>query len=146
MEEPSTKTYKMKKTNVLYWSFTGLFALVMTLSAIPNILVTSDSVTMFSGLGYPTYLVPFLGVAKLLGAVTILIPGFSRVKEWAYAGLFFDLTGATYSAIMVSGLQPEMAGMLIFFGLFALSYIYYHKRQRALAGHPASAHSSPVTA
>ena len=145
MKEPSTKTYKMKKTNILYWSFTGLFALVMTLSAIPNILVMPDSVTMFSGLGYPTYLVPFLGVAKLLGAVTILIPGFSILKEWAYAGLFFDLTGATYSAIMVSGLLPEMAGMLIFFGLFALSYIYYHKRKRALSSQ-VRAHGSPVTA
>jgi len=120
----------MKKTNILYWTFTGLFAAVMFFSAIPNILVTAESVDFISKLGYPTYIIPFLGVAKLLGAIAILVPGFPRLKEWAYAGLFFDLLGAAYSGIMVDGLQPQMAGMLIFFGLAALSYIYFRKRQQ----------------
>lgn len=122
----------MKKTNILYWTFTGLFAALMLSSAIPNILVTPEWETIITQLGYPVYLIPFLGVAKLLGAVAILVPGFHTLKEWAYAGLFFDLVGATYSGIMVGGLQPPMAGMLIFFGLEALSYIYYRKRQKLL--------------
>jgi uncharacterized membrane protein YphA (DoxX/SURF4 family) len=124
----------MKKTNILYWIFTGLFAAVMLLSGIQNILVTPESVDLLTKLGYPTYIIPFLGLAKFVGAIAILIPGFPRLKEWAYAGLFFDLLGATYSGIMVEGLQPPLAGMLIFFGLEALSYIYYHKRQRQLQG------------
>lgn len=123
----------MKKTNILYWTFTGLFAFVMLASGIQNAIVTQPSIELITKLGYPQYIISFLGVAKILGSIAILIPGFPRLKEWAYAGLFIDLVGATYSGIMVEGLQPPMAGMLIFFGLFALSYIYYHKRQRALA-------------
>src|ERR1700704_1297922 len=121
----------MKKQNTLYWIFTGLFGSFMLFSAIPDILVVTDAVTMISdGLGYPKYIIPFLGVAKALGVIAILVPGFPRLKEWAYAGLFYDLTGATYSSICTSGLQVEMLFMVVLFGLEALSYIYYHKRQR----------------
>jgi hypothetical protein len=67
-------------------------------------------------------------VAKLLGAIVLLIPGFNRLKEWAYAGLFFDLVGAVYSGLAVGGFDPKMLVMLIPFGLGALSYVYHHKR------------------
>src|SRR5262249_22200381 len=49
----------------------------------------------------PPYLLPFLGTAKVLGAIAILSPGFRLLKEWAYAGLAFDLIGAVYSHISV---------------------------------------------
>ena len=121
----------MKKTNTLYWIFTALFGGFMLFSAIPDILVVPDAVTMVSnGLGYPKYIIPFLGVAKALGVIAILVPGFPRLKEWAYAGLFYDLTGATYSSICATGFQVAMLFMVLPFGLEALSYIYYHKRQR----------------
>ena len=122
----------MKKTNILYWTFTGLFAAFMLFSGIANAMITADSITLFKTLGYPEYLIPFMGVAKIVGAITILIPGIPRLKEWAYAGLFFDLLGATYSVIMVEGLNPATSTMVIFFGLEALSYIYYHKRKQAM--------------
>lgn len=122
----------MKKTNILYWTFTGLFGAFMLFSAIPDIMVTPEAVTFINKLGYPTYIIPFLGVAKALGVVAILIPGFPRIKEWAYAGLFFDLLGATYSGICADGFQPSMAFMLLPFTLEALSYVYYHKRLRLL--------------
>jgi hypothetical protein len=57
-----------------------------------------------------------------------LVPGFPRIKEWAYAGLFFDLTGAVYSGLMTGGFQLPMLIMLVPYGLGALSYIYHHKR------------------
>lgn len=120
----------MKKINILYWIFTGLFAVIMISTSIPNITVTEQSVEVIGGLGYPRYIIPFLGVAKVLGAIAIMVPGFPRLKEWAYAGLFFDLLGATYSALMVHEPDPAMAGMLIFFGPGALSYIFYHKRRK----------------
>lgn len=126
----------MKRTNILYWTFTGLFAALMFLSGTLNLMVTPDSVTLFDTLGYPNYLIPFMGLAKILGAITILIPGIPRLKEWAYAGLFFDLLGATYSVIMVEGLNPATSTMALFFALEALSYVYYHKRKRALAAQP----------
>lgn len=121
----------MKKLNILYWTFTGLFGGFMLFSAIPDIMVVPDAVTFVSGnLGYPEYIIPFLGVAKALGVIAIVIPGFPRITEWAYAGLFFDLIGATYSGIATSGVDPSMAFMLLPFTLGALSYVYYHKRQK----------------
>jgi hypothetical protein len=125
----------MKKTNILYWTFTGIFGAFMLFSAIPDIIVVPEAVEMVSNqLGYPKYIIPFLGVAKTLGVIAILIPGFPRLKEWAYAGLFFDLLGATYSAIMVSGFDPAMLFMVVIFGLLFLSYAFYHKRREQKEG------------
>jgi len=106
----------------------------MLMSAIPDIIVVPDAVDMISKqLGYPAYIIPFLGVAKTLGVIAILVPGFPRIKEWAYAGLFFDLVGATYSGIAVSGFDPMMLTMILIFGMLFLSYAYYHKKYRGVA-------------
>lgn len=118
----------MKKTNILYWIFTGIFAAFMFMSGVQNAMATPDSVALFQHLDYPEYLLPFIGIAKVLGAVAIVIPGYPRIKEWAYAGLFFDLLGATYSAIAVDGFQPPMLFMVLFFAFEGLSYGFYHKR------------------
>jgi hypothetical protein len=118
----------MKKVNILHWVFTGLFGALMLSSAIPNMLSSSEWVAIITQLGYPTYILPFLGVAKFLGVVAILVPGFPRLKEWAYAGFTFDLIGATYSGLAQNGFDPLMLTMLVFFGFGALSYIYYHKK------------------
>src|SRR5206468_8172530 len=91
----------MKKITVLYWVFTGLLSALMLLGAIPDLMSVPDAVTLFNHLGYPAYLLPFLGVAKILGVIAILVPGFPRIKEWAYAGFVFDLAGAMYSSIAV---------------------------------------------
>lgn len=118
----------MKKTKTLYWIFTILFGGFMLFSAIPDILVVPEAVDFVSTkLGYPKYIIAFLGVAKALGVLAIVVPGYPRIKEWAYAGLFFDLIGATYSNICVDGLKPDMAFMLLPFTIGAFSYIYHHK-------------------
>ena len=135
----------MKKINILYWVSTGLFALAMFMSGIQNALVTQPSIELFGALGYPEYIIPFIGVAKVLGSIAILLPGLHRLKEWAYAGLFIDLAGATYSSVMAQELHPAMLGMLIFFGLFAWSYIYYRKRE-ALASQGAGTTASTIAA
>lgn len=118
----------MKKINILYWIFTGIFAAFMLMSGVQNAIPTADSVTLFEYLGYPAYLLQFIGIAKVLGAVAIVIPGYPRIKEWAYAGLFFDLLGATYSSIAVDGFQIPMLFMVLFFAFEGLSYGFYHKR------------------
>ena len=91
----------MKKTNVLYWVFTGLFAAAMLFSSIGNVMVDEASVQLITDmLHFPKYMIPFLGVAKIIGVIGILIPTLPRwIKEWSYAGLFFDLIGATYAII-----------------------------------------------
>jgi uncharacterized membrane protein YphA (DoxX/SURF4 family) len=121
----------MKKTNMIYWILTGLFAAFMIFTSIPDILMVKDAVTFMNHLGYPNYFIPFIGVAKVLGCIAILIPGFPRIKEWAYAGLFFDLFGATYSNIAVEGMQVGLLFMVLPFGFLFASYAYYHKRLAA---------------
>jgi hypothetical protein len=121
---------KPKTTNTLYWVFTIIFAALMTFSAIPNVLVNEDSIKFLHDmLGYPVYFIPFIGVAKLLGVIAILIPGFKRLKEWAYAGLFFDLAGAIYSGIAVAKtVDPMMLTLLAWVVPGILSYIFWHKK------------------
>lgn len=102
----------------------------MLTSAIPNMLSAPEWVEVFEHLGYPLYLLPAIGAAKLVGVIALLVPGFSRIKEWVYAGFFFDLTGAVYSGLAVGGFDPLMLIMLIPYVLGALSYIYHHKRLR----------------
>lgn len=125
-EEKSRKAEK--KTKILYWVFTGLFGAFMLSSAIPNIMVAAQWKEIFTQLGYPQYLIAFIGWAKLLGVAALLIPGLTRIKEWAYAGFFFDLVGATYSAIAVGGFVPKMLVMLVPFLLETFSYIFHHRK------------------
>ncbi|MDM5223612.1 DoxX family protein [Peribacillus sp. NJ11] len=121
----------MKKINIIYWIFTGLLAALMVLGSIPDIMSVPDAVALFNHLGYPTYLLPFLGIAKLLGVVAILIPGFPRIKEWAYAGFVFDLTGAMYSSISVGDPASEWLLFIIGYILIAGSYIFHHKKVKS---------------
>jgi uncharacterized membrane protein YphA (DoxX/SURF4 family) len=118
----------MKKTNIIYWILTGLFAFVMVGSAIPDALSQPIAVAGFKEMGYPAYLLPFLGIAKILGVIAILIPGYPRIKEWAYAGLTFDLLGATYSIAACGKSIGNWAPMFVIILIAAGSYIYYHKR------------------
>jgi hypothetical protein len=117
----------MKKIKIIYWTTTLLFALFMTFTAIPDILLADDAVAFITQLGYPVYFIPFIGVAKVLGSAAILIPNFKKIKEWAYAGLFFDLIGAVYSNIMANGFDPGMLSMILIFGVGITSYVYNQK-------------------
>jgi len=125
----------LKTTNILYWVFTILFAGLMIFSAIPNVILDEQTKKIFvEGLGYPGYFIQLLGVAKLLGSIAILIPGLNKiVKEWAYAGLFYDLAGATYSGIAASkgNVDPAMLGMLMWIVPGILSYIFWKKKLKA---------------
>lgn len=120
----------MKRTNILYWVFTGLFAAAMLFSSVGNVMVDENSVQLITDLlHFPKYMIPFLGVAKIIGVIGILTPGLPRwIKEWSYAGLFFDLVGATYAIISVVGFHVNQVGMLMFFIPGILSYIYFHKK------------------
>ena len=116
---------------IAYWIVTVLLAALIGLSGIPDILRIPEAVQVFSHLGYPSYLLPFIGVAKVLGAIAIVYPGFPQLKEWAYAGITFDLIGAFYSHVSVgdpaSGWVPPLVGLALTFG----SYFLYHKTRGA---------------
>lgn len=118
----------MKKTKIIYWIFTVLFVLLMLPSGIQGMLLTADAIKFnVDGLHYPAYIIQFIGIAKVLGSIAILIPGFPKIREWAYAGLLFDLIGATYSVFAVNSFQPQMLIMLVFIGIGFMSYVYSHK-------------------
>src|SRR5436190_13279599 len=117
----------MKKITILFWIFTIAFSFIKVSSAIPSIRLTQESIDfMNKGLRYPVYFIPFTGVAKALGIIAILIPGYPRIKEWAYAGLLFDLIGAIYSVTSMG--QEGWQFILLPLVLGALSYYLYHRR------------------
>jgi hypothetical protein len=120
----------MKKTKIIYWIFTILVIGFLGVGSIFDVISAPEAVAHVTRIGYPAYLVPFLGVAKILGIVAILIPGFPRLKEWAYAGLFYDLLGATFSHIAFGDTIADWAPMLIGFAVLFGSYIYYHKLRK----------------
>lgn len=118
----------MKKTNVIYWVFTGLMTALLGLGSVFDAISAPEAVAHVTQLGYPAYLVPFLGVAKLVALVVILIPGFPRLKEWAYAGLVIDVVGAMYSHIAVGEAPGTWAPISVILLLITGSYVYHHKR------------------
>jgi hypothetical protein len=103
-------------------------AALLLLSALPDVLRVPDAMTVFTHLGYPSYLLLFLGTAKILGVTVVLIPGVPRLKEWAFAGLTFDLIGALYSHLSVG--DPPRAWLPAAVGLvlMAASYLAYRTR------------------
>ncbi|HXB08670.1 MAG TPA: DoxX family protein [Puia sp.] len=94
-----------------------------------SFLKVPDAIVLFKHLNLPAYLLPFLGTAKLLGCLTLLLPKYPRLKEWVYAGLTFDLTGATFCALASGDSPLTVAPMPIGFALIAGSYIYFLKRR-----------------
>jgi uncharacterized membrane protein YphA (DoxX/SURF4 family) len=78
--------------------------------------------TTLAHLGYPPYFAAIMGAWKLLGAIAIVVPGIPRVKEWAYAGFFFDLTGAAATRAFVGDGAADIAAPLVFLALVAASW------------------------
>ena len=122
----------MKKNKTIYWTATIVFAVFMALGGIPDILMVDEAKNVAGHLGYPMYLLPFLGVAKILGSITILIPKFKTLKEWAYAGLSFDLIGATYSNFRVDGFGSNLIVPSIGILLCIASYFFWLKLQHRI--------------
>jgi hypothetical protein len=86
-----------KRKLITYWIATALLAIGMLQSGIFAVLRTKQWIDLVTALGYPVYFLTILGIWKILGVIAILIPGFKLVKEWAYAGFFFAMTGALVS-------------------------------------------------
>ena len=125
-----------KTINILYWVFTILFAAAMIFSSYGSIVEDAQSKQLIHDyLGFPEYCIPFTGFAKLIGSIVILIPGLKTIKEWAYAGLFFDLFAAVYASIAVAKkVDPMMSMMLIWFVPGILSYYFWKKKMKVETG------------
>ena len=90
----------------IYWTTTAILAFVLISGGAAQAVGQHDTVAGILRLGYPAYFATLLGVWKVLGGVAILAPRFPRLKEWAYAGAVFDLTGASISSA-ASGLAAR---------------------------------------
>jgi hypothetical protein len=136
----------VKNAKTVYWTVTGLMAAFMLLASVPDLLRIPQAVSIFGHLGYPVFLLPFLGTAKALGVIAVLLPGFRGLKEWAFAGLVFDLIGALYSHLSVgdppSDWMPAAIGLVLVGG----SYLAWRAQLTAdtegssARGEPLSAH------
>lgn len=94
----------MKARSIVYWATTILVALPIGSGGVAQIAqYRANPHGVVPQLGYPLYFFLILGIWKVLGAIAILMPRFPRLKEWAYAGIFFDLTGAAASCAAVGG-------------------------------------------
>ncbi|MEO5890316.1 MAG: DoxX family protein [Ferruginibacter sp.] len=86
-----------KRNKIIYWISTALLSFGMLGSGLAQIFHAKEMVDLVVPLGYPLYFLSIIGTWKILGVIVILIPGFKLAKEWAYAGLFFVMTGALIS-------------------------------------------------
>ena len=103
MTNLATSAFTSRYRVIGYWVTTALVVFELALGGVWDILRVPQVRDLIERLGYPQYLLVILGIWKLLGAVALVIPRFSRLKEWAYAGVLFDLTGAVAS-LLASGL------------------------------------------
>ena len=118
----------MKKIGITYWVFTAFAGALMLMAAIPDLLQVPGARGVIAHLGYPDYLLLFLGVAKLFGVAALLVPRFPRLKEWAYAGLSFDLVGAFYSHLSVGDGPGNWLFSIIGLALVIGSYFFYQQK------------------
>ena len=113
----------MARTKIVYWFATGLLAFGMLAQGLTQILHTDGYVDMIvTHLGYPMYLLTILGVWKLLGVVAIMVPKFSLLKEWAYAGFFFVMTGALISHIAMGDPIKDWVPAILLLILIVVSW------------------------
>lgn len=120
-----------KTIRIIYWIATSWLALGMLSTGIVQLLKTNQEVDNITQLGYPSYLLTILGVWKILGVIAVLIPGFLLLKEWAYAGFFFAMSGATCSRIVSGDSVNELLPSLLLLILTVVSW-YFRPRERKI--------------
>jgi DoxX-like family len=116
-----------KAGKIIYWIATIWLALGMAATGIGQLLSAKagqGGVDMVTHLGYPVYLVTILGIWKILGVVALLVPKFPVLKEWAYAGFFFVMTGALFSHITVGDPVSSLLPSLLLLILVAVSWYF----------------------
>jgi hypothetical protein len=121
-----------KRNKIIYWIATLWLALGMVSTAIVQLMHVKEEADMFSRLGYPVYLLTILGIWKLLGVTAVLVPKFPLLKEWAYAGFFFAMSGAVFSHFAVGDGGKEFFGPGLLIVLTVVSW-YFRPADRKIA-------------
>jgi uncharacterized membrane protein YphA (DoxX/SURF4 family) len=122
----------MKKRNkIIYWISTLWLALGMLSTGVVQLLKPEDEVAKITHLGYPVYFLTILGIWKILGVAAVLVPRFPRLKEWAYAGFFFAMSGAAFSHVALGDSVGEIFPSLLLLILTAASW-YFRPAERKI--------------
>ncbi|BAP31722.1 uncharacterized protein CHSO_2685 [Chryseobacterium sp. StRB126] len=127
-----TSNRSEKRTKIIYWIFTLWMALGMVSTAIVQLMKNKDELANFTNLGYPAYLMTIIGVWKLLGVIAILIPKRLLLKEWAYAGFFFVMSGAVISHLIVGDPAGRTFPAVLLFVLVIISW-YFRPSNRKIS-------------
>jgi len=130
-----------KRDKIIYWIATIWLSLGMVATGVQQLLkvqlegaLSPPGVYGIAKLGYPVYFLTIIGVWKILGVVALLSPGFPLLKEWAYAGFFFLLTGALYSHVAVDHGAGELFPSLLLLVLTVLSWYFRPAERKLVAG------------
>ncbi|KYG74564.1 DoxX-like protein [Roseivirga ehrenbergii] len=115
----------MKKRNkIVFWVSTIWLSLGMLSTGIVQLIRMEEEVDMITNLGYPIYFLTILGIWKILGVTAVLLPKFPVIKEWAYAGFFFAMSGAVISHIAVGDSVKELFGPTLLIVLTVISWYF----------------------
>lgn len=120
-----------RRDKIIYWIATIWLALGMSSTGIVQLIQMKEEAEMFNHLGYPVYLLTILGIWKILGTVVVLIPKFPILKEWAYAGFFFVMTGAAFSHLAMGDGAKDLFGPVLLIVLTMFSW-YFRPADRKL--------------
>lgn len=113
-----------KRNRIIYWVATIWLVLGMLSTGIVQLLKVEDEVSKITRLGYPVYILTILGIWKLLGVVAVLINKYPVLKEWAYAGFFFAMSGAVISHIISGSPARDIFGPSLLIVLTIVSWYF----------------------
>lgn len=119
---PNDEVRQGRTRKIVYWVATLWLALGMASTGIVQLIKMEEEVANFTNLGYPLYLMTILGIWKLLGVIAILIPKFPLLKEWAYAGFLFVMSGAIISHVIVGDNAATLFGPTLLLVLTIISW------------------------
>lgn len=125
-----------KRNKIIYWVATLWLSLGMISTGIVQIMHIDEEVAMMHRLGYPVYFLTMLGIWKLLGVITILMPKLPVLKEWAYAGFFFAMSGAIISHAAVGDQASEFFGPGLLVALTAVSWAFRPEEKKCMFSNP----------
>ena len=139
----------MKRKMIGYWICTVVIALCIGSGGAAQVLRVPQNVEGLTALGYPLHFIVLLGVWKVLGALTLLAPGLKLVKEWAYAGIFIDLSGAVVASAANAGAAFHVIAPIALIGILAASWALRPESRRLpdakeKAATPNSASGAPL--
>ena len=118
-----------KRNKIIYWTATLWLSLGMVATGVVQLIKLPEEVNMMEDLGYPLYVLTLLGIWKLLGVVAVLVPKFPLLKEWAYVGFFFAMSGAVFSHIAHGDQAITLFGPVLLLMLTTISW-YFRPAER----------------